>query len=347
VVKDIGKELEVFDKPTRKDATGSACCRTLAPRGMGLLVVFALGFAAAALLAGSADALVPGDTADVTGTYTSSAVTSSADPNFDACASMPQPPEPFWGAVDGNIHISDDVPGNCSSVGSPDPAQPGQTRFDLTYTYTASWGYVIPADTPPRKLTLTIRFHTADNVVSTATYDVTSAPSTSGSTGGGATTTSSTTVQETTTTVPSTTIAVTTTSPDTSVQATTVQTVSVTQPPPPATVTASTTSQAETVTSPTTVPAPRPVAKRYSITAPSTITVSRGARVVTVTISTNSDAPMLLCYRASLAAKQTCKAGRRTWKITLPSKPDTTVYVFVLKKSTRVVAKKTITLKVK
>jgi hypothetical protein len=67
-----------------------------------------------------------------------------------------------------------------------------------------------------------------------------------------------------------------------------------------------------------------------------------------VTISANSDASMVLCYRATLATKQTCKKGSRIWRVKLHfSKPATTTYIFVLKNNARVVATKTIVVKVK
>ncbi len=58
-----------------------------------LLGVFATGFATAALIVGvgGARALVPGDTAEIVGTYTTSAVAFSSDPTYAPCTALPQP----------------------------------------------------------------------------------------------------------------------------------------------------------------------------------------------------------------------------------------------------------------
>jgi hypothetical protein len=298
-----------------------------------LLGVFATGFAVAALIVGvgGARALVPGDTAEIVGTYTTSAVAFSSDPSYDPCAATPWPPETFWAAVNGNIAISYPVPGNCSYVSSQDPMQPTQTRYDLTYTYTADWGFGIPSDWPPGELTLTMMFHTTDNIVKTETYEVTLPPPSSG-----------TTTDTTTTTAPD----------PTTTQVTTTQAQPPPIPPPiPApTVTAPPTTASEPITTtPTTSPAPlRPPPKRYVITTPSVVTVSRGTRTATITISTNAGAPARLCYRAASGGKQTCKPGRGTWKIklTLPHRGRIT-RVFLLEVNAHVVARKTISVRIR
>ncbi len=301
-----------------------------------LLTVFASGFAAAALIVGvgAARALVPGDTAEIVGTYTTTVVAFSSDPNYAPCLALPQPPETFWAAVDGNIAISASVPGNCSYVSSPDPMPPTQTRYDLTYTYTADWGWAIPSDWPPGTLTLTMMFHTTDNVVKTVTYQVTLTPPSSDSTTDVTTTAPSTTTAEDTTTTQGTT----------------------TQAPPPPTVTAPTPTQTVTATDPitttmtttTTSGSPRSRSKRYVITAPSVVTVSPGSRAVTLTISTNASASARLCYRATSTGKQTCKPGRGIWKInlSLPKRGPIT-RVFLLEVNMHVVARKSVTVRVR
>ncbi len=319
------------------------------------MVVFAFvpGIAAALLLfgVGSASALVAGDTATITGTYTTQASTTSSDPGFAPCTALPQPSEPFWAFVDGNEHISDSVPGACSYTSSPDAGQAGVTDYLLAYSYGASWGIVISPSDPLGTMTLTMSFHTINNIVATATYVITAPTTSSTASTTNATTTNATTSTTTAATTNATTGATTQTTPPptTATTPTPVPPPTTTEATAPTTTAAQTTAPPSTSTIATTTATAGPVVRhrRYMITTPATTHAKRTGNTVTLTISTNSTRRMLLCYRIMATATATCRAGHGTWKVHIPAtKPGVITRLFLIKINATVVATKTITIRV-
>src|SRR5438105_1681512 len=137
---------------------------------VGAVFAFGAGLAVALLLlgVGTASALAPGETAEISGSYVSHAAASSTDPNFAPCTALPPPTETFWAFLNGNERISRDLGGSCSATSSPDPNQAGVIDYAITYTYAASWGIVVNDSEVGTTMTLTMRFHTRDDVVATA-----------------------------------------------------------------------------------------------------------------------------------------------------------------------------------
>jgi hypothetical protein len=300
-----------------------------------VVCAFVPGLAAAVLLfgAGSASAWTIGDTVTITGTYTSEVNTTSSDPAFAPCTALPQPSEPFWAFVDGHQAISGDVPGLCSYTSSPDPGQPGVTDYLLTYSYGASWGIEVWTTYPVGTMTLTMSFHTIDNIVATATYLIT-APTTSSTID--ATTTSATTDTSAATTTDASTSATTETTPPPT-------TVTAPSPEPPATTTEAT---APPSTS-TTAAGPVVPHARYLITTPATTHARRSGNTVTIAIATNSTRRMLLCYRIRATASATCRAGHGAWNVQFAAaKPGVIRRLFLIKINATVVATKTITIRI-
>jgi hypothetical protein len=151
--------------------------------------------------------------------------------------------------------------------------------------------------------------------------------------------------------------ATTTTSASTS---STGSTTTVTQPPPTTslsttspTTTAPTTTQTvsqtttvatTTVTTSTTVTAPPPV--MLVINMPSTITIQQTGSFIYITITTNDQrSPQTLCWRRVATRAQTCRASHGIWHVKLRRAPGKRV--FVLKEDGKVVAQKTVSIRLK
>jgi hypothetical protein len=270
---------------------------------------------AALLVAGAlglavASALTPGESLDIAGTYTEFATTSYTT-TFDACAALPTTPQPAWITLNGNVILTPTIPGHCEY------APTGSTQYTLTYTYGLSYGFQVGEADVGRILTLAAAIHDMSNTVAVVTGTVTAAPTT--------TSTSETTTATTTQTAPTATTA------------------------PPSTTAPSTTTVATTMTTATVTTTPT-AGPRSSITTPATITARVHRGVVTIHIATRSDRAVRLCYRAAaLAHRLTCTSHGRAWtiKLTMPKETKVIRRVFSLKTNGRIVAKKTITIKVR
>jgi hypothetical protein len=115
-----------------------------------------------------------------------------------------------------------------------------------------------------------------------------------------------------------------------------------TQTTTPATVT-----QTITVTAPTaTVTAPTTTHVTPVINAPSTITIHQTGAFIYITITSNDKRSLqTLCWRDASKAKQTCSRGHGSWRVKLPKTPGKRV--FLLKENGKVIARKTVNIKLK
>jgi hypothetical protein len=81
------------------------------------------------------------------------------------------------------------------------------------------------------------------------------------------------------------------------------------------------------------------------INVPSTITIQQTGGFIYITITTNQRSLQTLCWHGSATTKQTCSTSHGTWRIKL--RKGAGKQVFLLKAHGKVVARKTVNIKLK
>lgn len=162
-------------------------------KSVSCVLMLLIGVVISLLVASGSGATVPGDVAQISGTFGISGFTGSSDPSYNPCSSLTAGSEGWWVSADGNIVASGtDGSPSCSSTQSPDSANPGSYRYDYTFTYSASDGYTVPANSGGSTIHLALAFHTAGNVVSSLDVQVDNPPPPTTQTAGTTTTDTST-----------------------------------------------------------------------------------------------------------------------------------------------------------
>lgn len=306
----------------------------------GLVIMACMGVVIGLLLVTSASATQPGDTVSVSGQYQVTGFTGSLDPAYNPCTSLTPSSVGWWVfANDTQVGSGTDSSPGCSFTQSPDGANPGSYRYDFTYTYSESYTYQIPSSTStPSTIHLALSAGSVGNVIGTTDVQVEGAPTTTYTTAPPNTSTDSgiPTLPATTTTAPSA-PAVTTTPTNTTPAIT---------GPGQSTIVVPGDTVTEQVTTSIITPA-APVIK-YVLSVPSVVTVTQSNFAVIVVITTNSRSLQTLCF-ATPKTKRTCNTGHGTWrvKIAKAKKNQVVKSVFTLLTNGKVVASKTVLIKVR